>query len=59
VDGAECGPLDGFERCILLFDGKNEAALTEARRHWKAFTALGLPVSYWRQTERGGWEKKA
>ncbi|HEY5008226.1 MAG TPA: DNA polymerase III subunit chi, partial [Caulobacteraceae bacterium] len=21
VDGAEAGPLDGYERCVLLFDG--------------------------------------
>jgi len=59
LDGAECGPLDGFERCILLFDGKDEAAVTEARQRWKAITAAGQPASYWRQNERGAWEKKA
>lgn len=59
VDGAECGPLDGFERCILLFDGRDDEALAEARKRWKAFTAAGQPASYWRQTERGAWEKKA
>lgn len=59
LDGAECGPLDGFERCILLFDGKDEAALVQARARWKAFKTDGLPISYWQQNERGGWEKKA
>jgi DNA polymerase-3 subunit chi len=59
LDGAECGPLDGFSRCILLFDGRDEAAVAEARKRWKAFASLGLPTSYWRQNERGGWEKKA
>ena len=59
LDGAECGPLDGFERCILLFDGKDEAALAQARVRWKAFKADGSPISYWQQNERGGWEKKA
>ena len=26
IDGAEPGALDGYERCILLFDGRDEAA---------------------------------
>jgi len=59
VDGAECGPLDEYERCILLFDGRDETALAQARARWKAFAAAGQPSSYWRQNERGGWEKKA
>ena len=58
LDGAEGGALDGYERCILLFDGRDEAAVTEARGRWKAFAAGGHPVSYWRQGERG-WEKAA
>lgn len=59
LDGAECGALEGFERCILLFDGRDSAALNEARGRWKDFKAQGLPISYWQQNERGGWEKKA
>ncbi len=59
LDGAECGPLDDFERCILLFDGRDPAALQEARGRWKAFKTQGLPISYWQQNDRGGWEKKA
>jgi DNA polymerase-3 subunit chi len=58
LDGAECGPLDGYQRCVLLFDGRDEAALAEARARWKTFKAQSLPVSYWRQAERG-WEKQA
>ncbi len=59
LDGAESGPLDGFERCILLFDGRDETALAEARKRWSGFKKSGAPVSYWKQTERGGWEKQA
>ena len=58
LDGAECGPLDDYQRCVMLFDGNDEAALAEARGRWKTFKAQGLPISYWRQTERG-WEKQA
>ena len=58
LDGAEGGKLDGYERCILLFDGRDEAAVAEARGRWKAFANAGHPVSYWKQGERG-WEKAA
>ncbi len=58
VDGAEPGELQGFERCVLLFDGRDEAALTAARRRWREVKAQGLAATYWRQTERG-WAKQA
>lgn len=58
IDDAEPGDLTPHERCIVLFDGRDEAALAAARGRWKRFKAQGLPLSYWQQAERG-WEKKA
>ena len=58
IDGAEPGDLSPHTRCIVLFDGRDEAALAGARARWKTFKGQGLPVSYWRQVERG-WEKQA
>ena len=58
LDGAEPGALDGYVRCIVLFDGRDEAALATARAQWRAIKATGLPVSYWKQMARG-WEKQA
>ncbi len=59
IDGADPGPLDAYARCILLFDGRDEAALQLARQRWKGFKAEGLSVSYWRQGAERGWEKQA
>lgn len=59
VDGAEPGDLTGYERCILVFDGNDSQALEAARAHWKIFKEKDLPVSYWQQTEKGGFEQKA
>lgn len=59
IDGAETGDLSPHERCIVLFDGRDEAALAEARSRWKTFKAEGRSVSYWRQGEQRGWEKMA
>ena len=59
IDGAEAGALDAYARCVLLFDGRDPAALGQARAQWKTFKAAGLPVSYWRQGAERGWEKQA
>jgi DNA polymerase III subunit chi len=59
VDGAEAGTLDGFERCIVLFDGGDAEATAEARERWRTFRDAGHPVSYWRQGAERGWEKQA
>ncbi len=58
LDGAEVGSLAGYERGLYLFDGRDEAQLSQARGRWREAKAADLPVSYWRQTEQG-WEKQA
>jgi DNA polymerase-3 subunit chi len=59
IDGAEPGALDGYSRCLVLFDGKDDDQLALARRQWSALKAAGAPLSYWRQGGQGGWEKQA
>jgi DNA polymerase-3 subunit chi len=59
IDGAQVGDISSFVRCVLIFDGRDEAALAQARGRWTAFKAAGSPVSYWRQGEAKGWEKQA
>jgi DNA polymerase-3 subunit chi len=59
IDDAEPGALEGFERCLFLFDGQDAAAVGAARARWKTLKAQGAPISYWKQNERGGWEKAA
>jgi DNA polymerase-3 subunit chi len=59
LDGAEAGPLEGVSRCILLFDGRDDAATQQARERWKGFKGSGHAVSYWRQGAERGWVKQA
>lgn len=63
VDGAKpednLALLDGLERAIVMFDGQNEDAVRAARISWKALKEANFAVTYWQQTPRGGWEKKA
>ena len=58
IDGADLGELADYQRCIVLFDGADDAQLAHARTQWTAVKARGLPASYWKQQARG-WEKQA
>jgi DNA polymerase-3 subunit chi len=59
VDGADCDELTAYSRVVYLFDGRDEDALAQARQQWKTAKGAGFDVTYWQQSERGRWEKKA
>jgi len=48
-----------YERIAILFDGRFETSLQQAREQWKRCRNKGFDVTYWAQNETGGWEKKA
>lgn len=58
LDGAKAVDLTAFERCIVIFDGKDEEALAAARTSWAAWRTAGHEVVYWRQGAHGGWERQ-
>src|SRR5471030_2240836 len=37
IDGAESGDVSAYERCVLLFDGRDEGATAAARGRWSGF----------------------
>jgi len=59
IDGGEFGDLSSYERCLVIFDGRDDAAVARAREQWKQVKAAGNEASYWRQTEEGGWSRAA
>jgi DNA polymerase-3 subunit chi len=59
VDGASLGADEAYERCFVIFDGRDETALQEARGRWKSLKDQGADLAYWRQTDAGGWERAA
>ena len=59
IDGAASDRLDDYDLCCEMFDGRDDAAVAGARVHWKTWLEAGHQLTYWQQTERGGWEKKA
>lgn len=58
VDGATSAHLAEAERCFDLFDGNDGEAVAAARRRWSDYKTAGHTLTYWQQTDRGGWEEK-
>ena len=58
TDGTQCTDFGDYERCFELFDGTRDDAVKAAREHWMAYKELGAELTYWQQTESGGWAKK-
>lgn len=62
VDGADVSTIGAdstYERVLILFDGNDDEQLMAARANWKRLKDAGLAISYWQQTDSGGWDKKA
>jgi len=59
TDGVDSDQLDQFERCFVMFDGRNPSTVQNARLQWKAYKTANHTLTYWQQTDQGGWEKKA
>ncbi len=58
VVSGDPGPLDGYDRCVMIFDGRSDEAVAEARQLWTRYKRSGHEVTYWRQGESRGWAKQ-
>ncbi len=59
ADGARSSHIGAYERCLELFDGADDGAVSAARLRWKGYAEAGHAVAYWQQDARGKWERKA
>lgn len=59
VDDSELGATEDYERCFIIFDGKDDQALQHARGRWRALKAADANLAYWKQSDEGRWEKAA
>ena len=61
VGGATPASWDAVKemtRVVLMFDGRDEAALAKARAAWKDAKAAGHDVTYWKESPSGKFEKQ-
>ncbi|MAQ70694.1 MAG: DNA polymerase III subunit chi [Alphaproteobacteria bacterium] len=50
---------DKFGLVCEMFDGNNPDIVKKARARWKSYKDAGHDLTYYQQTDNGGWEKKA
>lgn len=59
LDGQAVSPdISGFKRCMVMFDGADEAGRGAARSLYKAVRDQGASPRYFQQAEGGGWSEK-
>lgn len=59
VDSAELGATEGYNRCFIIFDGRDDRSLAGARARWKSLKDQNANLAYWKQSPEGRWEKAA
>ena len=59
TDGAVSARLGDYDLVCELFDGNDDTAVGEARQRWADYKDAGHALTYWQQTDTGGWEQKA
>ena len=58
IDGAVPENPQDYKLCCEMFEDSDADAVTAARGRWKTYKEDGFDLTYWRQTDKGGWEKK-
>ena len=58
TDGSTSEDMESYKRVLDIFDGNNSSALDAARERWSKYKNDGYVISYFQQTESGGWVKK-
>lgn len=56
--GGVIGSASPFSRVVLMFDGRDDAALARARTAWKGAREAGCDVTYWKESAAGKWERQ-
>lgn len=57
IDGSPLTSPEGYQRCFILFDGRDDDALHQARDRWRLLKEGSTPLAYWKQGEDGGWAR--
>ena len=59
ADGGDSDAVEDYDLVCTLFDGRDADAVGQARERWRAYQSHDHELTYWQQTDSGGWEKKA
>lgn len=56
-DGAQVDSLQGFKRCLDLYDGNDVGENQKAAQRMKTYQAQNCVLTVWQQDAKGVWEK--
>ena len=59
ADGAVSDAVEDYDLVCNLFDGRDSDAVARAREQWRAYQAHSYDLTYWQQTDSGGWQEKS
>jgi DNA polymerase-3 subunit chi len=60
LEGVEAAPFvdQGYERLMVLFDGRDDGFLANARGQWRCLRQTKADLTFWAETEEGGWQRQ-
>lgn len=58
VEGLQPDFAARFERVVDMFNGRDDDEVARARDRWRTYKSAGHALTYWQQTESGGWQQK-
>lgn len=59
TQGVEASNVEDYEIVCEMLNGQNDNEVKAARERWKIYKDQGLELTYWQQSEKGAWDKKA
>jgi len=59
ADGAVSDAVDDYDLVCTLFDGRDADMVARTRDRWRSYQAGAHELTYWQQTDSGGWQKKS
>lgn len=58
AEGATDSKADDYGLVCEMFNGREQSQLDAARARWKEYKGAGHTLTYYQQTDQGGWDKK-
>lgn len=55
--GLEADYISSFTKIMDVFNGTNDNDVMNARNRWSAYKKQGYEMTYWKQSQNGGWSK--
>lgn len=56
--GSTSEKLSDYKLVCEMLNGHDDEQIKAARCRWKTYGDTGYNITYWKQTEKGGWEEK-